>query len=293
MLVPSETVTSEQGDVSLLILGAGWTSTFLIPLLQRENVKYTATTTNGRNGTIPFKFDPNCHDTSQFAALPSAETVLITFPLVGEGQSAHLAKLYAATHKVRPHYIQLGVTSIWTASGWQDETSPYDSMHPRAVAEDELMASADAAVLSLAGLYGAARQPRHWVDRIIKTKEQLRVKGALHVIHGEDVARAILALHCQFTPGKRWILCDIHVYDWWDLVQDWALQITNAAASGDETVSAANVKRQSDMLAWVGELMVEQNVRALPRDMSSVGRRLDGRAFWNYMGIWPTQGRIR
>ncbi|KAI1437598.1 hypothetical protein GGR50DRAFT_48752 [Xylaria sp. CBS 124048] len=289
MLVPVES-----SDVSLLILGAGWTSTFLIPLLQREGVKYAATTTNGRNGTIPFKFDPDSDDDSPFAILPSAKTILITFPLKGHGQSSLLARLYAATHTRRPHYIQLGVTSIWNGPGWLDDNSPYDKTDPRAIAEDELMSTVDASVLSLAGLYGAARQPRNWVDRVIGSKAQLRDKGALHVIHGEDVAHAVLALHRRFTPGKRWIVCDMHVYDWWDLVQDWAMQaLKEAQDSGEGPVSAAVMKRQSDLLEWVGELMVEQNVRALPRDTSYVGRRLDGRAFWHHMGIWPTQGRIR
>ena len=56
---------------------------------------------------------------------------------------------------------------------------------------------------------------------------------------------------------------------------------------------ATELDSQRELLAWVGELMVEEDVRALPRDTSAVGRRLDGRGFWYYMGIWPTQGRIR
>ncbi|KAI0430046.1 hypothetical protein F5Y09DRAFT_241435 [Xylaria sp. FL1042] len=285
--------TSRQGTVSLLILGAGWTSTFLIPLLKREGIKHAATTTNGRNGTIPFKFDPHSDDTAPFAALPAAKTVLITFPLVGEGQAARLVAAYAATHPdaPEPKYIQFGVTSIWTGTGWQDKDSPYDAANPRAIAEDELMRVAPgAAVLSLAGLYGADRQPRNWVRRVVASKEALKAKGALHVVHGEDVARAVVALHRRFTPGKRWILCDMHVYDWWDLVEDWAMQTLRAEK---DTVDEAERKRQGDLLAWVGELMVEEGVRALPRDTEAVGRRLDGRGFWRYMGIWPTQGRIR
>ncbi|KAI0818440.1 hypothetical protein GGR55DRAFT_77302 [Xylaria sp. FL0064] len=296
--------TSKQGTVSLLILGAGWTSNFLIPLLKREGIKHAATTTNGRNGTIPFKFDPHSDDNTPFEVLPSAKTVLITFPLVGGGQASRLVSAYKATHPdtPSPNYIQLGVTSIWTGSGWQDENSPYDAANPRAVAEDELMrvasSASGAAVLSLAGLYGADRQPRNWVRRVITSKETLRAKGALHVIHGEDVARAVIALHRRFTPGKRWILCDMHVYDWWDLVEDWAMQ-TLGGGKGDKdkgdngAVDEAERKWQGDLLAWVGELMVEEGVRALPRDSEAVGRRLDGRGFWRFMGIWPTQGRIR
>ncbi|GAP92067.1 hypothetical protein SAMD00023353_3100590 [Rosellinia necatrix] len=292
---------SEQGAaVSLLILGAGWTSTFLLPLLRREGIEHAATTTNGRDGTIPFKFDPLSDDASAFAALPAARTVLITFPLEGEGAAARLVRGYAATHDggdaAPPNYILFGATSIWTgADGWQDEGSPYDAGDARAAAEDELMRCAPggaAAVLSLAGLYGGARQPRDWVRRVVRSKEGLRAKGALHVVHGEDVARAVLALHRAFTPRRRWILCDMHVYDWWDLVQDWAVQALGAggaaAAASDEERA-----RQDEMLAWVGELMAEEGVRALPRDASSVGRRLDGRAFWKHMGIWPTQGRMR
>jgi hypothetical protein len=283
-------------EVNILILGAGWTSTFLIPLLQRNKISYAATTTTGRDGTLPFKFDPSSDDASQFARLPSAKTVLITFPLKGKGQSSQLVKLYSTTHGGgdKPNFIQLGVTSVWTSSTWNDESSPYDQSNSRAVAEDELMGCAEASVLSLAGLYGGARQPRDWVDRVVKSKADLKAKGALHVIHGEDVARAIIALHSKFAPGKRWLLCDMHVYDWWDLVQDWAIQTLGAVESGKAGgVSKDTVTRQSELLAWVGELMVEENVRALPRDTSSVGRRLDGRGFWYHMGIWPTQGRIR
>ncbi|KAI0545102.1 hypothetical protein F4679DRAFT_562348 [Xylaria curta] len=288
----SPTTLNQQRSVSLLILGAGWTSTFLIPLLKREGVKHAATTTDGRDGTIKFRFDPRSTDNSAFEVLPAAKTVLITFPLKGAGQASRLVQGYAETHKdvaTPMNYIQLGVTSIWNASHWQDENDPYDTTNPRAVAEDELMRCAEASVLSLAGLYGADRQPRDWVRRVVKSKCDLRAKGALHVVHGADVARAILALHRNFTPRKRWIVCDMHVYDWWDLVQDWAMQ----TLTGPENVEDKELESQRELLAWVGELMVEENVRALPRDTAAVGRRLDGRGFWYYMGIWPTQGRIR
>ncbi|TGJ83023.1 hypothetical protein E0Z10_g5739 [Xylaria hypoxylon] len=246
----------------------------------------------GATAPLPFKFDPGSDDNGPFAVLPAAKTVLVTFPLKGEGQAARLVSAYAATHPgaLEVRYIQFGVTSIWTAQHWLDEDSPYDDTNPRAVAEDELMRCAPAAVLSLAGLYGADRQPRNWVHRVVASKDDLKAKGALHVVHGEDVARAVVALHRQFTPGKRWIVCDMHVYDWWDLVQDWAMQSLSAAPGA---VSEAEMARQGELLAWVGELMVEEDVRALPRDTSSIGRRLDGRGFWTFMGIWPTQGRIR
>ncbi|KAK5635858.1 hypothetical protein RRF57_011570 [Xylaria bambusicola] len=217
MIVHRDESAPRQGAVSLLILGAGWTSTFLLPLLQREGIKHAATTTTGRDGTIPFVFDPESEDYTPFTALPAAKTILITFPLIGTGQSSCLVSGYAAAHPdvaQDVQYIQFGVTSIWKAEDWQDENSPYDTSNPRAIAEDELMRVApSASVLSLAGLYGGARQPRNWVHRVITSKEALRAKGALHVIHGEDVARAVVALHRSFTPKKRWLMCDMHVYD--------------------------------------------------------------------------------
>ncbi|KAI0891733.1 hypothetical protein F4806DRAFT_294246 [Annulohypoxylon nitens] len=283
--------------VSFLILGAGWTSTFLIPLLKREDINYAATTTNGRDGTIPFRFDPESSDAKPFMALPSADTVLITFPLQGQGQSKHLVRMYNSTHQTnkdeKPHFVQLGATSIWKAPTWHNDNSPYDHTNARAIAEDELIECSRGAVLNLAGLYGDARQPRNWVDRVIKSKDELKGKGALHVIHGEDVARAIVALHRNFTPGKRWLLSDMHVYDWWDLAQDWAVQTLQSAENGEFDVPVDKIERQKALLTWVGELMLEEGVRALPRDTTSLGRTLDGRGFWQEMGIWPTQGRIR
>ena len=45
------------------------------------------------------------------------------------------------------------------------------------------------------------------------------LQGSLHMIHGLDVARAILAVHAEFSKaqGQQWIITDGSVYDWWDL----------------------------------------------------------------------------
>ncbi|KAK8038296.1 hypothetical protein PG994_015063 [Apiospora phragmitis] len=290
-------------EVELLVLGAGWTSTFLLPILEKQGTQYAATTTDGRDGTIPFRFDPDSDDEGQFRRLPAATTVLITFPLKNKGPARRLTTLYANTHQgssgsekkqQQPNFIQLGVTSIWKGTdGWQDESSPYDKSDVRGIAEDELMEVADGAVLDLSGLYGGSRQPRHWVDRVVQTKEDLRAKGAVHLIHGQDVARAIVALHRNFTPGQRWLLCDMHIYDWWDLIEDWAISALAAAEEDPASASEAEVAKHKRLLAWVGELMQEEGVKALPRDSTRLGRVLDGRAFWKAMGIMPICGRVR
>lgn len=290
-------IVPQLDPVEFLILGAGWTSTFLIPLLEKRKIRFAATSTTGRDGTIPFKYDPDSNDTAPFQRLPSAHTILITFPLKGKGQSRHLTSQYKSTHpssatQTGPNFIQLGATSIWTAPTWSSETSPYDTTNDRAIAEDELISVAQGCVLDLAGLYGGKRQPSNWVDRVIKDKASLKAKGAVHLIHGNDVARAILAVHQNFTPAKRWLLTDLRVYDWWDLVQDWSTKVLKRVEEGEQ-IDEDEVQKQRNLARWVIEAMMEEGVRALPREASALGRVLDARAFWEKMEIGPIEGRVR
>ena len=107
---------SKTPTVDILILGAGWLSTFLIPLCTRRSITFTATTRSGRDGTIPFTFD---HDTTSLApynVLPDARTVLITFPILKQGGCERLVKLYQESRKsdlIRTGFILLGSVGIW------------------------------------------------------------------------------------------------------------------------------------------------------------------------------------
>lgn len=283
--------------VDLLILGAGWTSNFLIPLLVKSGITFVATSTTGRPGTIPFRFDPTSSSPEPFRILPTATTVLITFPVKGQGQSKLLTGLYHDTHHQQQHgqeptqWIQLGSTGIFTAPSWTDESSPYDTANPRAVAEDELLASVPhATVLNLAGLYdGETRDPRGWLTRVARSKDAVGAKGALHLIHGADVARAVVAVHHRFTPGRRWIVADLRTYDWWDLIQAWGAEARKRLVVKGEAAAAAE---ELEYERWIGELMQEKGVRALPRSQDGLGRVLDSRAFWKEMGTWPIMGRV-
>jgi hypothetical protein len=165
--------------VDLLILGAGWTSTFLMPLLESSKISYAATTTTGRDNTIPFKFDSVSDDLRPYKALPTAKTVLITFPLNGTGQSRKIVELYQTVHSSEqnststPNWIQLGSTGIFSAPGWNDHTSPYNKENARGIAEDELLRLkiSTSTVLDLAGLYDdEKRKPKNWVARVAKSK---------------------------------------------------------------------------------------------------------------------------
>ena len=195
--------------------------------------------------------------------------------------------LYRSVHGDVNNWIQLGSTGIFAAPHWNDNNSPYDKENLRAIAEDELLALGGC-VLNLAGLYGGERNPKNWVVRVAKTKAEVKGKKALHLIHGEDVGRAIVAVHQNFTKGKRWLVTDLRVYDWWDLIQDWG---TEVKASVAETLGES-VARDLRYPEWVGELMIEEKVKALPRSAEELGRVLDSRTFWEEMRIWPSKGRV-
>ena len=62
-------------------------------------------------------------------------------------------------------------------------------------------------MLNLSGLWGGERLPKRWIDRVAATKEQLEGKKSLHMIHGKDVAAAILGVHARFevARGERFV----------------------------------------------------------------------------------------
>jgi hypothetical protein len=113
--------------VDILILGAGWTSTFLIPLCHETCLSYAATSRHGSDSTIKFEFFPNSDDSKAFEVLPTASTVLITFPIEKRGASERLVRLYTKSRRqweeseqgfdhTRVRFIQLGASSIWDVS---------------------------------------------------------------------------------------------------------------------------------------------------------------------------------
>lgn len=82
------------------------------------------------------------------------------------------------------------------------------------------------------------------------------------MVHGSDVATAILAVHRSFdlAMGQRWLITDTRVYDWWDLVSAWG---TNGEGHRGEAPEGPHPE-------WVRELMDEEGVRALPREMAKL-----------------------
>lgn len=119
------------------------------------------------------------------------------------------------------------------------------------------------------------------------------------MIHGVDVSRAILAVHANFSKasGQRWILTDGRVYDWWDLASAWGSNPNpGVSAQGLENTLAEDINGSDEgrgaQPRWVRELMHEQGVRALPRNIEHLGRALDSRDFWFEFGLSPLKARL-
>jgi hypothetical protein len=59
-------------------------------------------------------------------------------------------------------------------------------------------------------------------------------------------------------------------------------------AGGD----AEDEKRIYPKVLWVGELMAEKHVKALPRSMELLGRCYDSRDFWETFALMPTRSTV-
>lgn len=280
-------------EVDVLVLGAGWTSQFLVKLFNEEKISYALTTTTGKiNKTCEGKYDgsqilqfafqpdpfprPDDYDRDlvqeQYMGLPRAKTVIVTFKLEGQGQSEQLIRMYSKSH---PHllanFIQLGSTGVFKEARLHSREDNTYERTPRAIAEDEFIQNGGS-VLALAGLWGADRVPWNWVKKVANTKEKLRAKQALHLIHGWDVAVACRCMHANFYPGDRSIITDGKVYDWWVLIGWWA-----EALSEDQGPDGSRLPYRE----WLTEIRREAGV-SNSRSKAQLGRVLTSDAFWNH-----------
>jgi hypothetical protein len=195
----SSKLEARPSPVDLLVLGAGWTSQWLLPLAAAKGIKTAATTRDGRNGSLVFAFDPASDDSTPFEALPPARTILVSFPVKEKGGISKLVRFYNQTHgHHHARYIYLGSTGIWEPDneGLLGKSSPFVTRHTpfnpanaRGASEAELFEATDeTTVLNLAGLWGGERSARRFLARIITSKEALAGRRSIHMINGEDVS---------------------------------------------------------------------------------------------------------
>lgn len=109
--------------VDVLILGAGWTAEFLIPLLQERGVSFSATTRDGRVvagvKTIPFELRRGNTKTEEkktdWKRVPTARTIVIVLPIEENGVVTDYVEGYEAVHgrEITTGWLQLGSTGAW------------------------------------------------------------------------------------------------------------------------------------------------------------------------------------
>ncbi|CCG81252.1 Predicted protein [Taphrina deformans PYCC 5710] len=174
---------------------------------------------------------------------------------------------------------------------WITRHSRYDKESGRARAEDALKA-AGGVVLNLSGLWGGTRQPRHFTKALFPSKQDVAAKRSLHMVHGRDVARAILAVVSDWPGPSRWMLTDGFVYDWWSLLAGWGTESSSDKDDKDDKDDDSEGDVKGEAVKWVWECMNEQGVRALPRSMESLGRCYDSREFWETFKLTPVRARI-
>ena len=78
------------------------------------------------------------------------------------------------------------------------------------------------------------------------------------------------------------MLTDMFVYDWWSLAIGW----------GDGGSDGKDEDSKGEYPTWVRELMLLNDVKALPRSMDTLGRCYDSREFWHRFELAPVRARI-
>jgi hypothetical protein len=207
--------------VSILLLGSGWTSQFVIPALKAASISFAYTRRapiSSDVGAIPFEaVREGQQKAAAFQALPQAEMVVVIFPLTSAEFIQDIVTTYEEAKQCQPAWLGLGSTSAWS-KGVSTSSTPILKTNARAVSEEGLLSmhtsSRSTAVLNLSGLYGGKRNPANFAKKVGETMEKLEEKTSLHLVHGKDVAQAIIgmwdALQDPYRKvsawGKRWIV---------------------------------------------------------------------------------------
>lgn len=156
----SSTLDARPRHVDLLVLGSGFIGTYTVAQAREKGHSVVSTTRDGRNDTLEWSFDPLATDSSSFTTLPTAQTVLVSFPVKEKGGISKLVRFYEETHGGKTGWIYLGSTGIYEYSNErpgepeppgapQPDThhfftrhSPYNRLNDRAQSEEELLAYA-------------------------------------------------------------------------------------------------------------------------------------------------------
>lgn len=205
----------------MLVLGHGYSASFLTPLLRAKGWQVTGTT-RGRADAVTASgatalIWPGQEDAVR-QQIASADAILISAAPGPDGDPA-LAAFGDDIARARPGWLgYLSTTGLYPDSkgDWVDEDTPpaptTDRGRARLQAETGWQALARAAdlplhIFRLAGIYGPGRGPfeklrNGTARRIIKPGQ------VFSRIHAEDIAQVLLASIARPDPGAIYNLCD-------------------------------------------------------------------------------------
>ena len=239
---------------SLVILGAGYTARFVLPLAE---CRYTYVSLTSREPDAHLshvhpdrriRFD--LEQSKTWKNLPSGADLLWCFPAA----SLHLVQQLAQAHDLRSHrLVVLGSTSAYKEPQsqdypppWIDETAPIARQQSRVEGEEFLRATCGAAVLRVAGIYGPGRSPIDW----IKKGRVEPSRKYVNLIHVEDLATVCLTALDRGLPGEVYNVSDGTPHTWTEICRRardrWGIQ---SAAQSDDDVPAGKRIANGKLLA--------------------------------------------
>lgn len=229
---------------SLLILGGGYVGNRLAEKLNATRTHRTAEKCedSGVDEGQTVQFDLTDHST--WDNLPSAETVIWTFPATPLDQ---VQAFYEAKLKDCKTLIVYGSSSCYQTEGDDylvNENSPLDLTRDRVVGE-EWLREQSATVLVLSGIYGPNREPKSWLERGRITTPQKRV----NLIHVDDILNITTRIMESDQPirSERFNLADGEALRWQTIADHYQLPIT-PSNKAYESKRVSNEK----IRAWLG-----------------------------------------
>lgn len=218
---PTNTGRSRVMSRSLVILGAGYTARFVLPLAARRYSHVLATSRDPDShlshvlADRRIRFDLEQPDT--WDHIPADADLLWCFPAV----PLHRVQQLAQIRDLRSNrLVVLGSTSAYTEvhsqeypPPWIDETAPVAREQPRVGCEEFLRTTCGATILRVAGIYGPGRSPIDW----IKTGRVGLSRKYVNLIHVEDLSTACLTALDRGLSGEVYNVSDGTPHTWTEI----------------------------------------------------------------------------
>ena len=200
-------------DSSFLILGYGYTSSFLVPQL---SVAYPDAEILTTSRSQPKMLHFNLDRPSTWKNLPDCGTLIWTFPPKPFMQVQAFSDFYKGRYKKA---LVIGSTSSLTVEQPNqrvDETTPLDFSLERARCE-ELLRKQGFRLLLSSGIYGPGRNPLVWIKRdMVGISDKL-----VNMIHVNDLCQFIIKSIEMTQPGTLLIASDNNPQSWRTLIRYW------------------------------------------------------------------------